>query len=159
MTADHKKTPEPTEVNPSALDSLDSASSRQFPIAPFIAHRGVSGQWFLTAVCPMCGGKHSHGGGSGDVIFLNERVADCGGGTYSLVAVDVARWASALGLDEATLRDAVGRMKTLDRVDRRYKLPRGTTALEMVKATAGVADDRMRQHCGSSETTIRPVTA
>ena len=42
------------------------------------AKRAKDGLWTLKGICPHCGKKHTHGGGTGREPLLGHRVAHCG---------------------------------------------------------------------------------
>lgn len=68
---------------------------------------------------------------------MGARVAHCGRpgvGTYELRLVNVPRWAAAMGISEVAVWEAVGQLKTISAMDRRFALRPGTATTEMFAA-------------------------
>lgn len=72
--------------------SLESQTTLiKTPIAYAVPRRGRDGIWpLIVDRCPLCGQRHSHGGGNGDAPVFGCRAAHCmttGAGSYRLVEV------------------------------------------------------------------------
>lgn len=68
---------------------------------------------------------------------MGARVAHCGrpgAGTYELRLINVPRWAAEMGVSEVAVLEAVGQLKTISAMDRRFKLPHGTAVAKMFVA-------------------------
>jgi len=51
--------------------------TERFPFVPTYTERASDGVWCLFVLCPFCGERHQHGGGSGARPGLGHRLSHC----------------------------------------------------------------------------------